>query len=145
MNRPRKILAAVDLSSASERVVGAAILLGQAFDASVHVLHARELFAYPTTGGELPLAGSPEESASVVDEAVAAIAGRFSAAGVPCVMSTVDGPAGTAIMAKADELNADVIVVGTHGRTGAAHALLGSVAERVVQRAHRPVLVVPAR
>jgi nucleotide-binding universal stress UspA family protein len=41
------------------------------------------------------------------------------------------------------EIGADLIVVGTHGRTGLAHAMLGSVAERVVRRASCPVLTVP--
>ena len=43
------------------------------------------------------------------------------------------------------KLRADVIVVGTHGRTGLRHVLLGSVAERVVRHAARPVLTVPVR
>ena len=43
----------------------------------------------------------------------------------------------------ADEQAAELIVVGTHGRTGLAHAMLGSVAERVVRRAACPVLTVP--
>jgi nucleotide-binding universal stress UspA family protein len=40
----------------------------------------------------------------------------------------------------AEEMGADLIVVGTHGRRGLARALLGSVAENIIRRAHRPVL-----
>jgi nucleotide-binding universal stress UspA family protein len=47
------------------------------------------------------------------------------------------------ILAAGDRLNADLIVMGTHGRTGLRRALLGSVAEEVLRRSHRPVLVVP--
>lgn len=43
----------------------------------------------------------------------------------------------------ADHVGADLIVTGTHGRTGVAHAVIGSVAERVVRHAGRPVLTVP--
>jgi nucleotide-binding universal stress UspA family protein len=43
----------------------------------------------------------------------------------------------------AKKVGASLIVVGTHGRTGIEHVLMGSVAERVVQRAACPVLVVP--
>jgi nucleotide-binding universal stress UspA family protein len=43
----------------------------------------------------------------------------------------------------AEKTGADLIVIGTHGRGGIAHAVLGSVAERVVQKAKRPVLAVP--
>jgi nucleotide-binding universal stress UspA family protein len=42
----------------------------------------------------------------------------------------------------AEKKNADLIVIGTHGRSGLAHALLGSVAERVIRSAARPVLVI---
>ena len=47
------------------------------------------------------------------------------------------------ILAVADRLNAEVIVMGTHGRTGIRRALVGSVAEEVLRHAHRPVLVIP--
>ena len=46
-------------------------------------------------------------------------------------------------MQRGRDIDADMIVVGTHGRTGLAHAMLGSVAERVVRRAACPVLTVP--
>jgi nucleotide-binding universal stress UspA family protein len=48
-----------------------------------------------------------------------------------------------AITQRGRDIDADLIVVGTHGRTGIAHAMLGSVAERVVRRAGCPVLTVP--
>lgn len=51
------------------------------------------------------------------------------------------GMAVDTILAGADEWRADLIVMGTHGRTGLAHFLNGSVAERVVRRAHCPVLI----
>jgi nucleotide-binding universal stress UspA family protein len=47
------------------------------------------------------------------------------------------------IVAVASEVGADVIVTGTHGRHGLAHAFYGSVAERVVQESRIPVLAVP--
>jgi len=47
------------------------------------------------------------------------------------------------ILAAAERLNADMIVMGTHGRTGIRRALMGSVAEEVLRRARRPVLVIP--
>ncbi|MGE5682530.1 MAG: universal stress protein [Bacillota bacterium] len=43
----------------------------------------------------------------------------------------------------ADEINADLIVIATHGRTGILHTLLGSVAEKVIRYSKKPVLVVP--
>jgi len=53
-----------------------------------------------------------------------------------------EGYAATAIVDEAIELGADLIVIGTHGLSGLKHMLLGSVAERVVQKAPCPVLTV---
>jgi nucleotide-binding universal stress UspA family protein len=53
-----------------------------------------------------------------------------------------EGPTVDEILNAARETSADVIVIGTHGRTGLPHVLLGSVAERVVRRASCPVLTV---
>ncbi len=53
----------------------------------------------------------------------------------------IEGTAGKEIVRFAREGGLDLIVVGTHGRTGVRHLVLGSVAERVVREAHCPVLV----
>jgi len=55
-----------------------------------------------------------------------------------------EGYAATAIVDEAAELGADLIVIGTHGLSGLKHMLLGSIAERVVQKAPCPVLTVKA-
>ena len=47
------------------------------------------------------------------------------------------------ILQVADEIDADIIVIASHGRTGLGHLLLGSVAEEVLHDSHRPVLIVP--
>jgi nucleotide-binding universal stress UspA family protein len=56
----------------------------------------------------------------------------------------LSGIAADAIVGVALELGAQLIVTGTHGRTGMRHTLLGSIAERVVRTAHCPVLTVRA-
>src|SRR5437899_11734721 len=53
-----------------------------------------------------------------------------------------EGPARTGILNVAREIGADLIVMGTHGRTGLAHIFFGSVAEYVVRHSHIPVLTV---
>jgi nucleotide-binding universal stress UspA family protein len=60
-----------------------------------------------------------------------------------CQSTSLEGFPPGEIVRHAKKTGADLIVVGTHGRTGIAHAVLGSVAERVVQRAGCLVLVVP--
>ncbi len=55
------------------------------------------------------------------------------------------GDAARTIVDAADSGGFDLIVMGTHGRTGLGHLLMGSVAEKVIRRAHVPVLTVPSR
>jgi nucleotide-binding universal stress UspA family protein len=141
---PRRILACVDLSAASEPVLAAAVVMAQAFKATVDVLHVREPYAHPTTGGQIAAPGQ-QGLALFIDDGLLQIAERLKAEGVVCVTNNLDGSPASVIIEHADQINADMILVGTHGRTGAIHLLLGSVAERVVQKAHRPVLVLPVR
>jgi nucleotide-binding universal stress UspA family protein len=77
------------------------------------------------------------------EDAVADAAERAEAAGVEVVRAVRAGVPHREICAYADEIGADVVVVGTHGRAGLSRALLGSVAARVVRGSPVPVLVVP--
>jgi len=70
---------------------------------------------------------------------------RVRGLGVVCEGNVLVGRAETEIVDHADKTHSDLIVLGTHGRRGLGHALLGSVAEKVVQHAHCPVLTVPRR
>jgi universal stress protein A len=65
-----------------------------------------------------------------------------SIADVPVECHALQGVPGQAIVTTADECEADLIVMGTHGRTGLTRLVMGSVAEDVVRRAHCPVLTV---
>jgi nucleotide-binding universal stress UspA family protein len=49
------------------------------------------------------------------------------------------------ILKKAEEWNADLIVLGTHGRTGLTHLLMGSVAEKVIRHSIKPLYVIPMK
>lgn len=72
---------------------------------------------------------------------------QFEQAGLPPLtvrMEVVEGwSIPEQILTAADRLSADLIIMGTHGRSGLRRALMGSVAEEVLRRSHRPVLVVP--
>ena len=70
---------------------------------------------------------------------------RVKDAGVTVTTTTLSGRAAPEIVAHAKKTGVDLIVMGTHGRSGFQHALLGSVAERVVHHSPCPVLVVPMR
>ncbi|HEX7495505.1 MAG TPA: universal stress protein, partial [Candidatus Limnocylindrales bacterium] len=71
-----------------------------------------------------------------------AIVQRAKAAGVDATFLVWEGEAGDAIVAAADAENADLIVVGSHGRSGVSRFLIGSVSDYVVRHAHCPVMVV---
>jgi len=66
-------------------------------------------------------------------------------ASVPLEFAIGDGNAATEILAKANELRSDLVVLGTHGRSGFERLMLGSVTEKVLRKAGRPVLSVPPR
>jgi nucleotide-binding universal stress UspA family protein len=70
---------------------------------------------------------------------------RARAAGVRARAQLVEGGAVQRILSAARRWRPDVIVIGTHGRSGMRHFLMGSVAEHVVRRAARPVLTVRGR
>lgn len=78
----------------------------------------------------------------VVDDEISAL----GAAGAKALGEVVVADhAERAIVEKADEIGADAIVMGTHGRTGLARAVIGSVADRVLRRADMPVVLVPLK
>lgn len=143
MDTIEKILVGTDFSEATESVLRTAITMARVFKASVEVLHVRELFSYPVTGGAIPTEQQKEVLFDWIDDSLARLSERFADAGIPCITTSLDGAPPAQIASHAEKIGADLIIVGTHGRGGFAHAILGSVAERVVQKAHRPVLVVP--
>jgi nucleotide-binding universal stress UspA family protein len=85
----------------------------------------------------------PDLEAKITD-IMAAYHARVTAADIPCDYTMIHGVPFQAIIETARTAHADLIVMGTHGRTGLRHVLLGSVAERVVRLAPCPVLVVRA-
>jgi universal stress protein A len=122
----REILLATDFSDTAEGAASVARECALQWAARVHLFHVA--WAQET-------------------EVTALLAGLVADFGsVPTVVRSVPGPdAARAIVSYARDHGIDLIVVGTHGRTGFSHALLGSVAERVVRTAPCPVLTVPSR
>lgn len=135
-----RILVAVDHSEISDRAVVAARDLAVLSKGEVWVLHLRERETAPKTGVLVP-----DETTDDADAAVAAAVDVFAQAGVKAhgeVRNTIFGYAAREIMNDADEVNADVIVMGSRGRGDLAGLLLGSTAHKVIHLSDRPVLVV---
>ena len=141
----KTILVPVDFEEASDRAVQAAVDLAKMFGAKVLLLHAYELPFYPYPGAS-PTGGSDLPRA-IRDAATAGLDGiiaRIKGAVPVCEGMLRAGPPADEILAAAKEMHVDLIVMGTHGRKGIAHALLGSIAEKVLRRAELPVLTVHA-
>jgi universal stress protein A len=141
----KRILVATDFSEGSDNALSTAITLAKALDATLDLVHVLDVAmqAFP-----LGLGVYEENRASVyaeVDRALTTRADQVRQAGVVCQTDSLDGHPPGEIVRHAKTAGADLIVVGTHGRTGIAHVVLGSVAERVVQRSPCPVLAVPFR
>ncbi len=138
-----KILVAIDFSAPSDDALGAAVALSQQSRASLHLLHVMPLQASATS--VVPVMFAAEQITESIASAQARLEearARVQAVGHQRVESTlVHGDPATEIVASAQQAGADLIIVGSHGRTGIARALMGSVAELVVRRASCPVLV----
>jgi nucleotide-binding universal stress UspA family protein len=140
----RHVVVATDFSECSNAAVDAAIELAKRYDAGLTLVHVVEIPTYAYAGAEwMPLDMTPVHEAAheAMERALTEAQKRMPSARAK-LEST--GPAWQRIIAVARDLGADLIVLGTHGRTGIKHALIGSVAERVVRHSHIPVLTIGA-
>ena len=145
MARFKRFLVPTDFSPTSEIAFNYALDLAEREGASIHLLHAIEdatfAAAYPD-GLYVELPGLREqliaEGRRRLEEAVR----KCAASDVAATTQVVVGPPASSITAEANERGSDLIVMGTHGRSGFAHLVLGSVAERVLRTAQCPVLTV---
>jgi nucleotide-binding universal stress UspA family protein len=135
-----RILVAVDHSEISDRAVLAARDLAVLSKGEVWVLHLREREMGFKTG-----ALAIDETTDDANAAVAAAVDVLAQAGVKAhgeVRNTIFGYAAREIVGDAQEVDADVIVMGSRGRGDIAGLLLGSTAHKVIHLSDRPVLVV---
>jgi len=143
MRNYRRILVPVDGSPTSNKALRAALSIASEGDGSVRLVHALEAITFVT---------GFEASSEVFDavrkgaEGVLAEAAEIGkGAGLTCETLLIDNPSqrlGESIAEAAKDWNADLIVVGTHGRHGIERVLLGSGADQIIRLAPVPVLVV---
>ena len=138
----KSILCAVDFDESSAVVLHFAREIAQQSHSTLCVLHVTPLPPNAAEFSQIPMDPYPvwEKTAQVELEklTVAHLEGR----GVAYKIETRSGEAADGILRQAQETDADLIVMATHGRKGVSHFLIGSVAERVIRRSPRPVLVV---
>lgn len=92
-----------------------------------------------------PLHEEMEKQAAEVDTYLAGIAGEMRAKGITVERKVVRGPIVESILNVADDVNADLIAMASHGRSGLARVFYGSVAAGVLQRINRPLLLIRSR
>jgi len=136
----KTILVPTDFSSSSQQAVEMASLIAHGQQAKLVLVHVLDL---PVTYSESPLAYTfAAEEVAAAERNLAETVPSDSA--ITCERKVLKGETATSILRAAEEVHADLIVVGTHGRTGALHILLGSVAEKVLRHARCPVMAVKA-
>jgi nucleotide-binding universal stress UspA family protein len=138
-------LVPTDFSTCARNAAEAALTLAKSFSGRVVFFHVLDLnpsytIAYAhELGVSVPIAPpSPEE----IEPDWEAFLSGLPLENLDWEKSTEEGQAATAIVGKAKNIQADMIVIGTHGRSGLPHMLLGSVAENVVRTASCPVLTI---
>jgi len=141
-----RILVPLDGSRFSESVLDNAARLARLYGAELHLVR---VIAYPIEIASPYLPHTVQMNQEVVDEAkvaaesyLKAIADRLEGGEVRVdTHVVVDSQAGQALCSTAEEVDADLVVMATHGRGGIKRALLGSTADKVIRSAHIPVLI----
>lgn len=138
------ILVPTDFGEASDRALDLAIEIGRRFDATITLLHTTWMPPYSfeayAEGLPWPTRELRGEAQKGLDAAVERARSRYPKVTGKLAM----GDAWDRILEAAMDHSADLIVMGTRGRRGVAHALLGSITEKVVRLSPTPVLTVSA-
>jgi nucleotide-binding universal stress UspA family protein len=139
----RRILVPIDFSEHARLVIDWAVHLAEEHGSAISLVHAYHL---PVEFQQLEGAYLPQDFwTNVKDEAQQSLATyqeEIAARGIEVETVVREGYPATVIEEEAKRLEADLIVIGTRGLSGIKHMLLGSIAERVVQKAPCPVLTV---
>ncbi|GAB3685762.1 universal stress protein [Salinarchaeum chitinilyticum] len=134
-----RILLPTDGSESADAALDHALDIAAQYDAELHVLHVVSA-AYAEAGpGHATAIEAMEQHG---EETFDRIAERVEAAGVRLTTEQRHGEPHTSIVEYANEAGVDLVVMGTHGRTGLQRYLLGSVTEKVVRTSDVPVLTV---
>jgi nucleotide-binding universal stress UspA family protein len=157
------ILVPIDFSDITQPVIDLARELAKPFNAEIHLVHVKELAVAATQGTlgyglagmpELaPMAGVPVPGFEPMPETILEDEGQTSKLakwkeeiaqdGIKVSLHEPTGTVAEEILNQADQLNADLIVMGTHGHGAMYNLLVGSATKGVLKRSTRPVLLVP--
>lgn len=144
----KTIVAAIDFSDASRPVLEAATTLAKALDEGLHLVHVVEAeptyAAYGFYPDEFPaMQEVQKESVDRAAEKLTTMAGEIDVKGIETAV--LQGQPLHTIMKYAVEVDADLLIMGSHGHGFLASLLLGSVAEGCVRKAKFPSLIIPVK
>jgi nucleotide-binding universal stress UspA family protein len=137
----REILVPVDFSDHAKAALAHALLFASQFGAAVTLLNVIEPpVAYPESIGYTT---NPDHVIQALEKCIAEVSKRENLR-LPLIRraEVVAGDPCEKILETASLKKVDLIIISTHGRTGLAHALLGSTAEKIIRQAPCPVLVI---
>ena len=137
------VLVPIDFSATADRALAYAIALAQQLQARLTLLHVLDIT--PVTMDEMTagvVTTYLDDLETDAQHLLQASRERVQRAGLQGESLLVQGTPTQTIIDTAGEQGVDLIIMGTHGRTGLAHVFLGSVAEHVVRQGPCPVLVV---
>lgn len=142
----RRILVPLDFSPPSDQALQYGAALAEEFGASIVLLHVvEERLVTGPLPAEVYLGELPKVREDLVKEAQTRLMKSLetlNARGIAATGEVLVGGPSHVILDQAANTGVDLIVMGTHGRTGLTHLLIGSVAERVIRHAPCPVFVV---
>ncbi len=143
----RRILVPVDFSDVTDAVIDAAVRLAQAFESSLCIVHVAP--EEPDFVGYEPGPQSVREAEADTLQAkhrrLDGIKESLTERGLDVEALLVQGPTLEKILEKVSQLDANLVIMGSHGHTALYELLVGSVTEGVLRRSPCPVLVVPSR
>jgi nucleotide-binding universal stress UspA family protein len=137
----KRILVATDFSPHADRALAHALELAKLFSAEIELFSSAFLPVATLAAISRGMApGLIGEARSETEQRIHTLAGTLRARGFRVTSATATDEPSAAIAARASEIGADLVALGTRGHTGLAHVVLGSVAERVAQLARVAVL-----
>jgi nucleotide-binding universal stress UspA family protein len=142
----QRILCPIDFSDFSRRALDHAVAIAKWYGSTITLLHVSALVpvaAYAPGSGVLPSAVLTPADRDALLAAMKRFADGEDRTIVPTEFDLAEGSTAVEILAKAEALPADLLVMGTHGRSGFEHLVLGSITEKVLRKAACPVLTVP--
>jgi nucleotide-binding universal stress UspA family protein len=140
----KRILCPIDFSDHSIHALDHAVAFAKWYGSSITLIHVRPPapLSYPAGPGMVATFLTPQERAALL--ASMNQLQQEHCIGAPCTVEVIEVAVATEILATAESSRADLVVLGTHGRSGFERLMLGSITEKVLRRAACPVLTVPA-